>query len=104
MNLFRRIPVPPSFQVRSLYRIVRHPLYVGWILAFWGTPTMTVGHLLFAVGMTVYMLIAIRYEERDLVAIHGETYVRYREQVPMIVPSVGRVHPPVTPVTGNHRA
>jgi protein-S-isoprenylcysteine O-methyltransferase Ste14 len=95
--LRRRMPAPPAFQVRSLYRIVRHPLYVGWILAFWGAPTMTVGHALLAAGMTVYMLIAIRYEERDLVAIHGDAYARYQKNVPMLVPGARGVHPSVAP-------
>jgi protein-S-isoprenylcysteine O-methyltransferase Ste14 len=95
--LRRSIPAPPAFQIRSLYRIVRHPLYVGWILAFWGTPVMTAGHALFAIGMTLYMVIAIRYEERDLVAIHGDAYTRYQEQVPMLVPGARGVHPPVAP-------
>ena len=95
LNLLGRIPVPPAFQVRSLYRLVRHPLYVGWILAFWGTPAMTCGHLLFASVMTLYILVAIRFEERDLVRFHGQAYERYREQVPMLIPKPGQVHPPV---------
>jgi protein-S-isoprenylcysteine O-methyltransferase Ste14 len=101
--LLRRIPAPPAFQIRSLYRIVRHPLYVGWILAFWGTPLMTVGHALFAAGMTVYMLIAIRYEERDLVAIHGHDYTRYQAQVPMLIAGSRGVHPSVCPVNAAAR-
>ncbi len=68
------------------YRWVRHPLYVGWLLAFWATPTMTVAHLVFALMTTAYILVAIRFEERDLVDAHGETYQRYREEVPMLVP------------------
>jgi protein-S-isoprenylcysteine O-methyltransferase Ste14 len=80
------------FQVRFLYRIVRHPLYVGWFLAFWATPVMTVGHLLFAVGMSVYILIAVRYEERDLVKHLGRNYVEYQRRVPKFVPRLGAVH------------
>ena len=82
----------PDFKVTFFYKFVRHPLYVGWIMAFWGTPRMTVGHLLLAVGMTAYILIAIRYEERDLVQILGEDYAQYREKVPMLIPRFGKGH------------
>jgi methanethiol S-methyltransferase len=75
-----------TFSTPWLYRQMRHPLYVGWFLAFWATPTMTVTHLVFALGLTAYILLAIRYEERDLIAEHGESYRRYREQVPMFIP------------------
>lgn len=78
------------FGVPGLYRVVRHPLYVGWMLAFWATPTMSVGHLLFALGTTAYMLLAIPFEERDLVALHGEDYARYRATVPALLPRLGR--------------
>lgn len=80
----------PRFMTPMLYKFVRHPLYVGWFLIFWGTPHMTAGHLLFAAGMSAYIFIAIQYEERDLVSFHGEAYERYREQVPMVVPMPGR--------------
>lgn len=79
-----------GFTVRYLYRFVRHPLYLGFLLAFWATPRMTVGHLVFALGMTAYILIAVRYEERDLMQFLGEDYARYRETVPMIIPGVKR--------------
>lgn len=80
----------PAFVTPYLYKIVRHPLYVGWLLIFWGTPTMTAGRLLFALGMSGYILLAIRFEERDLVQHIGEPYQKYREQVPALVPQPGR--------------
>ena len=68
-----------------LYRVVRHPLYVGFIAAFWATPTMTVTHLLFAMATTAYILIAIRFEEHDLAHAHPQ-YRNYKKQVPMLIP------------------
>ena len=68
------------------YRFVRHPLYVGWFFAFWMTPVMTYAHLLFAIATTAYILIAIQFEERDLVREHGASYEEYRKNVPMLVP------------------
>jgi len=76
------------FHTPWLYSLVRHPLYVGWIIAFWATPTMSVGHLLFAVTLTLYMLAAIPFEERNLIDAFGERYARYRRDVPMLVPRV----------------
>lgn len=77
------------FKTPTLYRWVRHPLYVGWLIIFWATPTMTVTHLLFAVMTTAYILIAIQLEERDLVAALPE-YGEYRKRVPMLVPGTKR--------------
>lgn len=76
---------PLKFRTPGPYRVVRHPLYIGWLLAFWATPTMTVAHLLFALTTTAYILVAIQFEERDLMRDHAE-YAEYRKQVPMLVP------------------
>lgn len=78
--------IPFGFRTPALHRLVPHPIILGFITAFWATPTMTVGHLFFAAVTTAYVLIAIQLEERDLVTFHGDEYRRYRQQVRMLVP------------------
>jgi len=81
---------PHQLRQPMLYKWIAHPLYSGFFLAFWATPHMSYGHLLLAAGVSVYMLIAIRYEERDLTSYYGEDYTRYRSGVGMIFPRFGR--------------
>lgn len=81
-----RVFAPPGFKTPGLYQIVRHPLYFGFVLAFWATSDMTVGHLLFAAAATGYILVGIFFEERDLTRYFGDSYRRYRRKVPMLIP------------------
>lgn len=88
----------PAPQLRQplLYKWVRHPLYAGFFLAFWATPQMSAGHLLLALGMSAYMLIAIRYEERDMVGLFGDDYVAYQSKVGMLTPRLRRTSSPAS--------
>jgi len=85
-NLVGREMPAARFRTPVLYKVVRHPIYLGFIIAFWVTPTMTAGHMLFAAVTTAYILVGILLEERDLVELFGDEYRRYRERVSMLVP------------------
>jgi protein-S-isoprenylcysteine O-methyltransferase Ste14 len=87
----RGIPYTPhEFKTTGLYKYLRHPIMLGFVIAFWAAPVMTVGHLVFALATTVYILIALQFEERDMKTIHGETYQQYQEQVRMLIPGPAR--------------
>lgn len=89
-SMRRKTPAAPMLRQPFFYKMVRHPLYSGFFLAFWATPAMTYGHLLLALGMSLYMLVAIEFEERDLVRLFGKDYVDYRAKVGKLAPRFGR--------------
>jgi protein-S-isoprenylcysteine O-methyltransferase Ste14 len=92
-NLRGRRITPIKFKTPGLYKVSRHPIYLGLVLGFWATPQMSEGHLLFAIGTTAYIFIGIFFEERDLIANFGDDYRRYRQRVPMLFPLFKRSAP-----------
>jgi protein-S-isoprenylcysteine O-methyltransferase Ste14 len=95
LHLIGRQYTRVGFATPAPYRFVRHPLYLGFMLAFWAAPTMTIAHLVFALGTTAYIVLAIQFEERDLAREHGAAYQAYRRRVPMLLPRLlGRPAPP----------
>jgi protein-S-isoprenylcysteine O-methyltransferase Ste14 len=93
LPLIGRPYAPVSFRTPLPYRVVRHPLYLGFLIAFWATPHMTLAHLLFAASTTAYVVLAIQFEERDLIREHGSSYKAYRQAVPMLIPRLFRRSP-----------
>jgi len=88
LNFAGRAASATPLRTPGLYRVVRHPLYLGFLLAFWSAPVMTAGHFLFAGAMTAYLFVGIWLEERDLLAFFGDQYRRYRQRVAMLLPGI----------------
>ncbi len=99
LNFLGKKPVAANFQVQSLYRFSRHPMYFCLLFAFWSAPTMTVGRLVFALLCTGYIFIGVRFEEHSLTKVHGDDYRNYKRDLPMIIPSFGKSIPSVAPKT-----
>lgn len=89
------VPEKMTFKKPAFYKVIRHPLYFGFLVAFWAAPVITLGHLVFALGMTIYILIGIHYEEKDLIKLYGELYQQYRRDTAKLIPFTklnGRIH------------
>jgi hypothetical protein len=104
MHLFGKQPPEAKFRTPLLYRYVRHPIYLGILLAVWATPAMTVGHLLYSLGVTAYILIGIQLEEHDLIEQFGDRYRRYRRHAAMLVPFSRASPRPRTPTSDPRRS
>ena len=102
--LLRKKVADPEFKVAGFYRMVRHPIMFGFLIAFWSTPRMTVGHLVFAAATTGYILVALQFEEHDLVAMFGEKYRRYRREVRMLIPIPRRTGEAALPESSESRS